>query len=85
MLIAFSCSMTVSAIREPVVEFFTNVYEKLLEMVFDEEDIATAPNTIETVYSLGTIPDGYVIDHFIIDDVATNIAWKNENGERLVL
>ena len=30
MLIAFSCSMTVKAVREPVVEFFANIYEKFV-------------------------------------------------------
>ena len=59
MLIAFSCAMTVKAVREPVVEFFTNIYEKFVEIIFGEDDIAKAPDTIETVYTLGFIPDGY--------------------------
>ena len=36
LLIVFSCSMTVSAVREPVVEFFTNIHEKFVEIFFDE-------------------------------------------------
>ena len=83
-LIVFSCSMTVSAVREPVVEFFTNIYEKFVEIFFEEDAIAKAPDTIETVYILGTIPGDYVIDHFIIDDVATDMIWRNNDGNRIV-
>ena len=85
MLIAFSCSMTVKAVREPVVEFFANIYEKFVEIIFGEDDIAKAPDTIETVYTLGFIPDGYEMDRFFIDRDMTNMTWKNENGDRLVL
>lgn len=85
MLIAFSCSMTVKAVREPVVEFFTNIYEKLVEIFFGEDDIAKAPDTIETVYTLGFIPDGYEVDRFIIDDSATSMLWRNAQGDMIVL
>ena len=85
MLIAFGCSMTVKAVREPVVEFFANIYEKFVEVFFGEDDIAKAPNTIETVYTLGFIPDGYEMDRFFIGRDTTNMTWKNENGDRLVL
>ena len=85
MLIAFSCAMTVKAIREPVVEFFANIYEKFVEVFFGEDDIAKAPDTIETVYTLGFIPEGYEMDRFFIDRDMTKMTWKNENGDRLVL
>ena len=85
MLIAFSCAMTVKAIREPVVEFFANIYEKFVEVFFGEDDIAKAPDTIETVYTLGFIPDGYEVDRFIIDDSATSMLWRNAQGDMIVL
>ncbi len=85
MLIAFSCSMTVKAIREPVVEFFANIYEKFVEIFFEEDDIAKAPNTIETVYTLGFIPDGYAIDQFIIKDIATDMTWVNEDRDHRII
>ena len=85
LLIAFSCSMTVKAIREPVVEFFVNIYEKFVEIIFGEDDIAKAPDTIETVYTLGFIPDEYEVDRFIIDDSATSMLWRNAQGDMIVL
>jgi len=85
MLIAFGCSMTVKAVREPVVEFFANIYDTFLEIRFGKDDIEKAPVTIETVYTLGFIPDGYMVDRFFIGRDTTNMTWKNENGDRLVL
>lgn len=85
MLIAFSCSMTVKAVREPVVEFFANIYEKFVEIFFGEDDIAKAPDTIETVYTLGFIPDGYEIGQFIIDELTTDMTWQNQHGDMIVL
>ena len=85
MLIAFGCSMTVKAVREPVVEFFANIYEKFVEVFFGEDDIAKAPDTIETVYTLGFIPDEYEVDRFIIDDSATSMLWRNAQGDMIVL
>ena len=84
-LIVFSCSMTVSAVREPVIEFFTNIYEKFVEIFFEEDDIAKAPDTIETVYTLGFIPDGYEISQFIIDELTTDMTWQNQHGDMIVL
>ena len=85
LLILFGCSMTVSAVREPVVEFFTNIYEKFVEIVFGEEDVAEAPSTIETVYTLGTVPEEYVFEKSIAKDTLRITTWKNDDGRRLVL
>lgn len=76
--------MSVSAVREPVVEFITNVYEKFVEIIFDEEDIVKAPSTIETVYTLGIIPEGYVVNKHVIDSDSAYMSWINDNGEKLV-
>ena len=83
--IALSGSMmSVSAVRKPVVEFITNVYEKFVEIFFDEEDVAKAPSTIDTVYTLGIVPEGYTINKYIIDADSTYMSWINNNGEKLV-
>jgi len=67
-MLIFGGSMTVKAFREPVVEFFTNVYEKIVELFFDDDDIAQAPSEIETVYTLGYVPEGYEIESYSIDE-----------------
>ena len=84
-LIVFSCSMTVKAVRDPIVKFVANIYEEFIEIVFAEDDVANAPDTIETVYTLGVIPEGYIVDQFYVYDHVTYMTWKNEHGDRLVL
>ena len=78
----FGGSMTVKAFREPVVEFFTNVYEKIVEIFFNDDDIAKAPSEIETIYTLGYVPDGYDYDTFYFNEVTTEITWTN--GEKQI-
>jgi hypothetical protein len=84
-LIAFTCSMTVSAVRTPVVNFLTNAYDQFTEIFFDDADIEKAPSTIETVYTLGYVPEGYAKEQFYVYALSTNMTWKNENGDRIIL
>lgn len=76
--------MSVSAVREPVVEFITNVYEKFVEIFFEDNNITKAPKTIETVYTLGIVPTGYNLDRYIITDNATYVTWLNEHKGKIV-
>ena len=84
-LIAFTCSMTVSAVRTPIVNFLTNAYDQFTEILFDDADIEKAPSTIETVYTLGYVPEGYAKEQFYVYALSTNMTWKNENGDRIIL
>ena len=79
----FALSMSVYAVREPVVEFFVNVYEKFVEFFYDEDDIAKAPDTIETVYSLGYVPEGYELENYEIGKYSTKFVFKNHNGDKI--
>lgn len=81
LLIVFGCSMTVSAVREPIVSFCMNTYEKFTEFFFDASDIEKAPSTIETVYTLGYVPEGYEISSELVERYRANFVWKNRNGD----
>ncbi len=83
-MILFSCTMTVSAIRAPVVEFFTNVYERFVEILFDEDDIAKVPDTIETIYTLRSVPEEYAFFDMNINQVASTITWVNIDEKRII-
>ena len=76
--------MGVSAVREPVVEFFVNVYEKFVEFFYDEDDIARAPEEIEKVYTLGYVPEGYELEQRVVFDKRVKTIWKNSLGETIV-
>ena len=80
-LFAFGASMSVSAVRKPVVEFIVNVYERFVEIFFGEEDIAEAPCEMDTIYTLGKVPEGYELvktDYFSKMIVFT---WNNYEGK----
>ena len=84
-MLVFGGSMTVKAFREPVVEFFTNVYEKIVEIFFDDDDIAKAPSEIETVYTLGYVPDGYEMESYSIDEckIVSKTVFSN-NKDKII-
>ena len=82
--LTLACSMSVSAVREPIVEFITNMYEKFVEIVFDQDDIAKSPETIETVYTLGYIPEGYSLHEEVILDNRTSFVWVNNDFEQII-
>jgi hypothetical protein len=85
-MLIFGGSMTVKAFREPVVEFFTNVYEKIVEIFFNDDDIAKAPSEIETVYTLGYVPEGYEMESFKMNGGKTMVmSVFTSNEDEIVL
>ena len=84
-MIIFGGSMTVKAFREPVVEFFTNAYEKIVEIFFGDDDIANAPSEIETVYTLGYVPDGYEMESYSINKYGLFSKIVFSNGENEIV
>lgn len=83
-LVAFTCTMTVSAVRDPFVSFCINVYEKYTELFFDASDIEKAPQTIETVYTLGYVPEGYVEKECNIGVNSVYMTWINSDCEKIL-
>lgn len=79
--IFFGLSIGVYATREPIVEFFLNVKEKFSEVFFNQEDIEKAPETIEMVYTLGYVPEGYTLSKKDFAEYKVQFIWQNQNGE----
>lgn len=84
LMLTFALSMSVSAVREPIVEFFVNVYEKFVEFFYDEADVARAPEKIEKVYTLGYVPKGYELEQRVVFDKRVKTIWKNSLGDTIV-
>jgi len=54
---------SVSALREPVVRFIVEVYEKFSTVFFSNHDgELVPPATLETIYEPSWLPDGYVLE-----------------------
>ena len=77
-------SMSVSAVREPVVKFFVHIYERFVEFFYDDDVVTKAPSTIETVYTLGYVPEGYELESCGIEGLGTRIIWVNDADEQIV-
>ncbi len=77
-------SSSVYAAREPIVRFLSRAYEKCVELFFDQSDIEKSPSTIETVYTLGFVPEGYVEKSCNITDSLTHMVWSNEKDQQIV-
>ena len=75
----------VYAFREPIVKFITEIKDKFVEIFFCEADVSEAPTEIETVYTLGYVPDGYVLESRKNMGVKTISKWSNGEDEIILL
>lgn len=82
-LFAFGASMSVSAVRKPVVEFIVNVYERFVEIFFGEEDIAEAPCEMDTIYTLGKVPEGYELVECKLQNTSVGFVWEDDEGNSI--
>ena len=82
--LAFGLSMSVSAVREPVVKFFVHIYERFVEFFYDDDVVTKAPSTIETIYTLGYVPEGYELESCEIGKTMVVFIWTNGAGEQVV-
>ena len=73
----FASSMTIEAVREPVVEFFVSVYEKFAEIFFGDDEIENSPDAIEEIYTLGYVPEGYEFVGRENNSICVESIWKN--------
>ncbi len=58
-IIILFTSMTVEAIRLPVISFIEKVYDKFSELIFDQEQDKNIPTKLVQIYEPQIIPDGY--------------------------
>ena len=78
-------SVGVYAARAPIVQFLSKTYDKYIEFFFDQSDVEKAPSTIETVYTLGYLPEGYELDSQSIEREATVSIWQKKDGNSIKL
>ena len=95
--IPLSAAFSVEAIREPVIQFFIEVYEKFTHIVF-QTDAGNSENNanenssgdslsgafpviIEDVYEPTVLPDGYTFTNNINMSIFYQNTYSNQNGE----
>lgn len=80
-LFLFSAAMSVEAVREPVIRFFVEIYEKYIEVV--PEGDTTKSITYE--YSLKEVPEGYTVTDYMPSPAAVTTFYEDMNGNMLIL
>ena len=78
-------SASVYAARAPISQFISKTYDKYIELFFDQSDVEKAPSTIETVYTLGLVSEGYELDSQSFEKESTVIVWQNKDGNSIEL
>ena len=79
-LLAMTVVAAVPALREGLIRFFTHDNGVFYSFEFSEEDLARAPETIETVYLPTYIPEGYhLISGPNVDGLLTSVLYQDEN------
>ena len=56
-------------------------YEMNVLLEYARKKIPIQEHEIETIYTLGYVPEGYEYDIFYSNEVATKITWINENNQ----
>lgn len=82
-VIMFTGLMSVSASRQKIIEFIETIFPQYTQVELSE-DSAPTPDTIETAYTLGYVPDGYILKEYNSSDVNVFAVWTNENGDEIV-
>lgn len=80
-LLLFSTAFSVKAVREPIIRFFTEIYEKYIVIGFEGE----TSKTIEYVYSISEIPEGYTVVDEWRDVTGALTTLEGPNGAILQL
>jgi hypothetical protein len=83
--IVLGCFMAVPSVRESTCMFLADNFAKFAEVILGKNGADSTRDKLETVYTLGMIPNGYVVEEFIITDIKTDMLWRNTNGERIIL
>lgn len=85
-LILSGVLISCTPIREPIVEFFTEVYEKFTEFFFGEENKDAALGFITEIHTLSYVPDGYelVKSSVLSGDKERHTVWKNSEDKEIM-
>lgn len=81
LLMMFTTACSVSAIREPIVKFFTEAYESFTRYFFEGDTIGTITN----VYEIKEVPDGFELEQFDANDSTVYTVYVNGLNKKIIL
>lgn len=77
LLTMLTTACSVKAIREPIVNFFTEVYESFTRYFFEGDTV----NTITKEYDLNVLLDGFVQTEKIESEISITKVYENNSGD----
>jgi len=77
---------SVSALREPVVRFIMEVYEKFSQVFVQRQSEEQYPATLETYYAPTWLPEGYLenTDRFVDVMIICERTYENESEDEII-
>ncbi len=83
-LIILTASMSVEAVRMPVIRLTEKIYTEFSEILFENKDNIEVPEKIEEVYIPSYIPEGYTLTEEVDDMRSMHFFfYTNEEGQEL--
>lgn len=77
--LSFAMSLNIQAIRSPVFGFFENIFEKFSEIFIDNSKISEYPTTIEEIYTLTGLPEGFTETEHEVSAMIVKTTWQNKD------
>ncbi len=78
-LMTFGVSMSITAVRKPIVQFFVRAYDSVIELFFASEDTEKAPERIETLYTLSRLPENSEWLTQFVNEKDVTTTWANDD------
>lgn len=83
-LIVLTASMSVEAVRMPVIRLTEKIYTEFSEILFENEDNIEVPEKIEEVYVPAYIPEGYILKEEVNNMRSMHFFfYTNEEGQEI--
>ena len=84
LLLLITMVFSVSALREPVVRFIVEVYERFSKVFYHQQEEEYFPATLETYFTPTWLPDGYQEDAGLVVDaiIFCERTFSCESGEK---
>lgn len=84
-IIIIAASMSVEALRLPVIKLTEKIYTEFSEILFNNEENIEVPETIEDVYVPSYIPDGYTLLEEEDMKLMHFMVYSNENEQEIMV
>ncbi len=86
-IVVLFSALSISAVAagKSLPTYIATLYENFIEIIFEKEQIVSAPETIDTVYSLSYFPKHYYVEEADISVFTSQIVWKKREGDKLIL